>query len=300
MSTTPMDEATREVLTGERAWHVVHADVLTYLRSLPDDSCDLIFGSPPYEDARTYGMGFKLRGQDWVDWMVSIYVESLRVCQGVVGFVVAGRTRGFNYSATPEMLTTDLKRAGVCLMPSGIYHRPCGIPGGGGPDRLRNDYEFIICATRGGRLPWSDNKACGNRPKYRPGGAMSHRRRDGSRVNGTPRKPNGRRERQSYTPPPLVNPGNVITIPVGGGRMGSKLAHQNVAPFPEQLPQRYILSFCPPGGVVGDPFSGSGTTGAVAVRWRRRFIGCDLDPKMVQLSAVRISNETSVFPLLVT
>jgi hypothetical protein len=45
---------------------------------------------------------------------------------------------------------------------------------------------------------------------------MSHRTRDGTRVNrraqrtGSPRKADGSRERQSYKPPELANPGDVI------------------------------------------------------------------------------------------
>ena len=52
----------------------------------------------------------------------------------------------------------------------------------GGPDWFRNDYEFIVCAS-GGRLPWSDNTACGHPPKWAPGGEMSHRLSDGTRKN---------------------------------------------------------------------------------------------------------------------
>jgi hypothetical protein len=59
------------------------------------DSVDLVFGSPPYEDARTYGIDFKLKGQDWVDWMVDVYRASLRVSKGLVAFVVQGKTRKF-------------------------------------------------------------------------------------------------------------------------------------------------------------------------------------------------------------
>jgi hypothetical protein len=69
---------------------------LDFLNSLPADSCSLVFGSPPYVDARTYGIGFSLRGQDWVDWMVETYRAALRVCTGVVAFVVQGRTENFD------------------------------------------------------------------------------------------------------------------------------------------------------------------------------------------------------------
>lgn len=71
--------------------------------------------------------------------------------------------------------------------------------------------------------------------------------------------------------------------------MGSKLASQSQAPFPESLASRFVLSFCPPGGVVCDPFSGSATTGAVAVMSARKYIGCDIDPEMVKLGGLRMA-----------
>ena len=136
---------------------ILHGDLLDVLPTLPEHSVDLVFGSPPYEDARTYNIGFDKKGEDWVDWMVKVFQASLRVSRGLVAFVVEGRTRKFRYSATPILLMADLHRAGVHLRKPPVFHR-VGIPGSGGPDWLRNDYEFIVCATNGGKLPWSDNE----------------------------------------------------------------------------------------------------------------------------------------------
>jgi hypothetical protein len=70
---------------------LVHGDCLEWLRSRPDDSVDLVFGSPPYEDARTYGIGFSLKGQCWVDWMVERWREMNRICRGVIAMAKRGR-----------------------------------------------------------------------------------------------------------------------------------------------------------------------------------------------------------------
>jgi hypothetical protein len=100
-----------------------------------------------------------------------------------------------------------------------------------------------------------------------------------------------------YDPPEVANPGNVIGCNAGGGNMGDTLCHENEAPFPETLAEFFVRSFCPPGGVVCDPFSGSGTTGAVAVQWRRRFRGCDLRESQVRLSRKRINRvQRELFP----
>lgn len=156
-------------------------DNLEIMRSMPDKSVDLVFTSPPYEAARTYGIAFNLRGQEWVDWCVERFLECLRICRGLVAWNVEGQTRKYKWSATPALLMADLHRRGVKLRKPPAFSR-VGIPGSGGPDWLRNDYEFIVCASPG-KLPWSDNTACGHPPKCRAGGMPSHRMPDGSRVS---------------------------------------------------------------------------------------------------------------------
>jgi len=57
---------------------------------------------------------------------------------------------------------------------------------------------------------------------------------------------------------------------------------------PEALLHRVILASTNPGDVVLDPFFGSGTTGAVAKRLSRRFIGIEREPAYVRLARTRI------------
>jgi DNA modification methylase len=49
------------------------------------------------------------------------------------------------------------------------------------------------------------------------------------------------------------------------------------------------------GGIVLDPFCGSGTTGVVAVRHGRNFIGIELNPKYVEMARRRIDSECPLF-----
>jgi len=417
--------AAADVVAGRATWSVEQADALAFLAALPEGSIDLVFGSPPYEDRRTYGIGFALKGQDWVDWMVRVCDAAARVCRGLVAFVIQGKTEDFRWSASPVLLMADLHRRGFNLRNPPIFRR-VGIPGSGEPDWLRSDYEWVLCVTRPGQLPWSDNTACGHPPRWAPGGAMSHRLSSGQRVNqwgatgersggrvrrangerpapgspsgqefvsrkdlspppeldlfgepvpeaipaktalgfsllpdGTvigngnrrasgkrrgnykPRQADGTREEQgdgyatpeernnvgphrarrqagsTYGPPVLANPGNVvqqtytaqevaallgepadvIDTAVGGGRMGSPLAHDNEAPFPEALAGFFVRTFCPPGGIVLDPFAGSGTSLAVATRWGRRAVGCDLRESQVALARRRVEGVTpTMFP----
>jgi hypothetical protein len=180
----------------------------------------------------------------------------------------------------------DLHRAGVKLRKPPIYKR-VGIPGSGGPDWWRNDYELVICASKG-KLPWSDNTATGHPPKFPPGGNPSHHSKDG-RVNRPRLQREGDTRRvRTYEPPTKANPGNVIECHGGGGHMGSPIAHENEAPFPEKLAEAFVLSFCPKGGTVLDCFCGSGTTLAVAVRNEREAIGIDVRESQVELSRRRL------------
>lgn len=289
-------------------------DNLALLKSLPDKSVQLTFCSPPYQKARTYGIGFNLDGQKWVDWCVERFIECLRVTDGLVAWNVDGQTRNYQWNAAPALLMADLHRRGVKLRRPPLYVRD-GTPGSGGPDWLKNRYEWIVCASHG-KLPWSDSTAMGHPPKCVPGGAMSNRRKDGSRVGkmatmieggAEPKveafakggmkpgsklhtKNNGSKMRvQCYTPPDLANPGNLIDCgPAGGGRMGSLLCHQNEAPFPEKLAEFFIRSFCPPGGTVLDPFVGSGTVPAVAIQTGRGYIGYDIRESQIELATQRV------------
>jgi DNA modification methylase len=60
------------------------------------------------------------------------------------------------------------------------------------------------------------------------------------------------------------------------------------AAYPIELARRCILAGCPPGGVVLDPFIGSGTTGAAALMLGRRYIGIELNPEYIPIAEERI------------
>ncbi|TCK39685.1 site-specific DNA-methyltransferase (cytosine-N4-specific) [Paraburkholderia sp. BL8N3] len=60
------------------------------------------------------------------------------------------------------------------------------------------------------------------------------------------------------------------------------------ATFPEALVEPCVLAGSRPGDVVFDPFFGSGTTGQVASRLGRRFIGCELNPEYEPLQRDRL------------
>jgi DNA modification methylase len=95
--------------------------------------------------------------------------------------------------------------------------------------------------------------------------------------------------RESVNHPLGRNKRTVWTVPT----QPFKEAH--FATFPEKLVEPCLLAGCPPNGLVLDPFCGSGTTGVVALRHHRNFIGIELNPKYVEMAEKRITETHGLF-----
>jgi DNA modification methylase len=67
------------------------------------------------------------------------------------------------------------------------------------------------------------------------------------------------------------------------------------ATYPEKLVEPCIKAGCPEGGTVLDPFSGSGTTGVVALRLGRFYVGIELNPEYAGMSRRRIRDDAPLF-----
>lgn len=66
------------------------------------------------------------------------------------------------------------------------------------------------------------------------------------------------------------------------------------ATYPEALVEPMVKAGCPLGGIVLDPFSGSGTTGRVAIDNGREYIGIELNPEYIKIQEKRLM-QTSVW-----
>ena len=73
---------------------------------------------------------------------------------------------------------------------------------------------------------------------------------------------------------------------------GFKGAH--FAVFPEELVRPCILAGSPVGGVVLDPFFGSGTVGVVSMKENRNFIGIEINPGYVDIANDRLRGVANV------
>ena len=73
---------------------------------------------------------------------------------------------------------------------------------------------------------------------------------------------------------------NIATSPFRGAHF---------AVYPQKLIETPIQAGCPEGGLVLDPFMGSGTTALVANRFNRNWLGIELNPEYAQMAQERLN-----------
>jgi hypothetical protein len=159
--------------------------------ALRDKSVDLVFGSPPYLGARSYGIDAQRGLHEWLDFMMLATVEGLRVSRGLVIWVVAGTTKNGSYIPGPEALMVAAFRAGIELYRPACWYKVdpetnggCGSPGSGGKQWLRSDWEYILAFKPQGKLPFADPLFERRPCKYEPGGKV-RTRQDGRKPRTT-------------------------------------------------------------------------------------------------------------------
>jgi site-specific DNA-methyltransferase (adenine-specific) len=253
---------------------IVQAECLQWMKERPSDSVDLILGSPPYAlKGERYGTGEEWPLEDWLRWMTAISVEAVRIAKNVVIWVANGSVVKGRYQPAVEGLIWNCHLAGICC------ERPVIWSKNAAPNRrdwFANNWEYCMALRPENSTRYFHGDAIAEPPKYSSGGRFRQRGKDGQR-----------REGSEYPQGKLTRPKDILRATVGGGHMGSKLAHLNEAPFPESLVEPFILSCTQPGETVLDPFGGSGTTAAVADRLGRNAISLDIRESQCELTARR-------------
>jgi len=105
-------------------------------------------------------------------------------------------------------------------------------------------------------------------------------------------------------------PGSVWTIPTQPLRIPDHISHarccggvkrdgckdgiNHFAAFPMEWPKRIIKGWCPPGGIVLDPFGGTGTTALVASVLGRRAISVDLSADYCSIARWRTTDPKQI------
>ena len=92
-----------------------------------------------------------------------------------------------------------------------------------------------------------------------------------------------------------ADPGNVVSVPQTYNQHRG-VAH--TAAMPEGLVEFFVRCACPKGGLVVDPFAGSGTTVVIARRYSRQAIGFELHEAFVQDARDRVAADVADDPPL--
>lgn len=288
-------------------------DALAVLRELPTASVDCVVTSPPYYGLRDYGepgqYGLEETPAAYVETMRQVFAEVRRVLAdngtlwlnlgdsyayppGSAGKQGNGQRAGRTFTAEglrgttavppknllgiPWRVAFALQADGWVLRNHVVWHKPNAMPESV-KDRLSSRHESLFLLSKSERY-WFDLDAI-REPTTRPPGRSWEERKErgepgrygtaGQQAVGTgwfaPNE-NGR------------NPGDVWSIPT----VPFTAAH--FAVFPPALAERCVKAGCRPGGVVLDPFTGSGTTGMVAGQLGRRFVGIELSGKYLDLA----------------
>ncbi len=178
-------------------------------------------------------------------------------------------------------LVLALQRMGWRWIETYIWAKPNAVPGRFGP-RTKDSFEYVYHFARGAE-PFFDLAAV--RVPYRADAAEIARRKRDTLGRRSTRAGFGRDRTKTY----LLggaDPGNVVSVPQTYNQHRG-VAH--TAAMPEGLANFFIRAASPPGGVVIDPFAGSGTTVVVARRLGRLSGGFELHEEFVREARRRIT-----------
>lgn len=297
-------------------------DALAVLRTLPAESVQCCVTSPPYWGLRDYGVdgqiGLETTPQEFVARLVAVFEEVRRVLRpdGVLWCNMgdsynANQGAGFNGNAKrpdsarntrmpnsglrpkqllgqPWRLAFALQDAGWWLRSDCIWHKPNPMPESV-TDRPTKSHEYVFLLTKGTRYFYDADAV---RTPLAAGtlGTYGRRRRSkGTDALGAVAADNWARD------VPIRKPRLNANGEHAGANMRTvwTIATQpcreaHFATFPEALAERCILAGSRVGDTVLDPFTGAGTTGLVAAKLGRAFVGCELNPEYVAIAEKRI------------
>lgn len=253
---------------------IVTSDNIEYLKTLPNESIDMVVTSPPYDNLRDYnGYDLDLHG---------LGVELLRVLKdgGICVMVIQDATKDGAKTLTSFRTIVDwCDNIGFRLFECNIYNRQ-GTEGAWWKKRFRVDHEYMPIFLKGKRPQYFDKENIKIPSKH------ANKIMTGANI----RTKNGRTGSRKVKINPTKCPGTVMTF---GNTCGgeSKLKSHHPAVFPNMLAYDMIECFCPPDGVVLDPFNGSGTTTLAAKCLGRSYIGVDVSEEYNQIAIQRLNSE---------
>jgi site-specific DNA-methyltransferase (adenine-specific) len=273
---------------------IVCGDAQTTLRELPSDSVDTVVTSPPYFRQRNYGEPHEIGGEskpdDYAARIQNVFREVLRVLKpsGSLWLVLGDKYLDGRQLGLPWSIAFRLQATGWILRSDIIWHKPNAMPCSV-KSRPTVDHEYIFLMTKNKNYYYNADAIREPHVTFTPQSRMRGGRRHFHHRNGTPEQgknggnPNLHDGRWDQAFHPLGrNKRSVWSIPL------SKYRGAHFAVFPERLVELCLLAGCPPGGLVLDPFLGSGTTVVVAQRLGHRFLGIDCVERFCQMARRRV------------
>lgn len=293
------------------------------LKELPDASVQTVVTSPPYWGLRDYGhgeqIGLEKTPDEFIEQLCLVFDEVWRVLKddGTIWVNLGDSYSAMRDSkATPDSLRNgdgtkvgtaanrnpeNLRKAGLkhkdlvgipwrfafamqargwYLRSDIIWHKPNPMPESV-TDRPTKSHEYIFLMTKSPRY-YYDHEAIKENATTVNG---KPRQFGASNQVGTMRNDEGR----IYEDTGLKNKRSVWQVNV----KGYKEAH--FATYPPELIEPCILAGSKEGDTVLDPFSGSGTTGEVALKHGRNYVGLELNPDYAAISEKRITDAVGMF-----
>ena len=279
---------------------IVHGEALDVLRGWPGEAVDCLVTSPPYWRQRDYRgrsqqVGREATPEEYVARLAGIFAECRRVLKpsGTAWLVIGDKYEDGKQLGLPWRVALALMAEGWILRADCIWHKPNAMPS---PARSRptTDHEYVFFFAKSSEYYYDADAIREPHVTFTGKSRMRGGRRHFGKRGGTPESGknggasnlhDGRWDQAFH--PLGRNKRTVWSIPL------SKFREAHFAVFPEPLVELCIAAGCPAGGLVLDPFSGSGTTAVVARRMRRHYLGIDCVQEYCQMARRRLAETTS-------
>ena len=257
---TPTKEITAKLSLG---------DCKDILKTLEDNSIDLIVTSPPYADSRSGSYG-GIKPDKYVEWFLPITTELMRVLKPSGTFMLNIKEKVVDAERHTYVieLILEMKKQGWLWTEEFIWHKKNCYPGKW-PNRFRDSWERLLQFNKNKKFNMYQETVMvpmGDWAKSRLRNlSETDLMRDNSRVGSGFGK-----KIANWVGRDKAYPTNVL-------RLATECANKNhSAVFPEGLPEWFIKLFTKESDWVLDPFMGSGTTIKVAQRMMRNSVGIEI------------------------
>jgi DNA modification methylase len=194
-----------------------------------------------------------------------------------------------NLIGIPWRVAFALQSDGWYLRQDIIWHKPNPMPESV-TDRCTKSHEYIFLLTKSARYFYDAAAVSEEATSNQGAGVIGRGGQSSAKAVGC----NGRQPQQDHSgwmggDGETRNRRSVWTITT----KPYKEAH--FATFPEEIPRTCILAGSKKGDTILDPFSGAGTTGVVAEKLDRKYIGIELNPQYTKMAEDRIYNVQPLF-----